>query len=82
MSSDRSGWYVIRANRHNVFRKFYSSPHPRDSSTLTLTVDDFSKLLQSIREQDTLRTDLGRLDRAYIENVMSEYIKGMLSSIG
>lgn len=55
--------------------QFYSSQHPRDSTTQVLTIEDLSRLLQSIREQDVFRTDIAPLENDFISFVMEGYLR-------
>ena len=53
------------------------TPHPRDSATKVITLDDLSKLLQSIREQDIVGADLPELESQYVRLVMTDYLRRM-----
>ena len=71
----RSLWLVCPEYRINHNLQFYSSPHPRDSQNTAITMDDLTKLLQSIREQDVLRSDIPRIEPEYVAFIMTEYMK-------
>ena len=42
-----------------------------------MTLEDMSRLVQSIREQDTMRTDYPPIESGFICNVFTEYLKRM-----
>ena len=40
-------------------------------------MDDLTKLLQSIREQDVMRSDIPTIEPEYVAFIMTEYLKRM-----
>ena len=41
-------------------------------------MDDLTKLLQSIREQDVMRSDLPSMEPEFVTFIMNEYMKRMI----
>ena len=47
-----------------------------------IKITDLAKLLQSIREQDVMKTDIPAIEADYVTYVMTEFMRRMLCMLG